>query len=499
MFGVRLLLAAAAPLLAAAAAAGVHDSPTTRVCPTVVGGPNHPVLSPSQPGLWTNLSGGFENGAVVKESGVYHMITTGWSAGVYAHDIIVQFSSPDKHTWTFGGQVAGCHWENGEWYNPVAQPALYFSDEADRWELFHIWCIEKKVGWTPNCTCVRTVSTVRGRSGIIGPWAEDGIVLSPVGAQKWQDGTLDSISNPFLVGERYYVFIGSGGDCGWCVGLASGLNVSGPFERVANGSATPLINGTGTAKQLHGWNENPLVLRLPSGVYVTVFDFLKPEVTVHHDHVFGFSYSTTGVDWPAENGVAMSLLPHNSSSTALWATRARTPMSLIDEGDGIYTMFYTGFAGKTASVSYVSLRFDTVPIQPPSPPPPPSPKHFVPWVRATGMSVVYGVPVAGQPNAPLLGRNITTEAECRTLCEARENCTMYTGSYGTGSKCSRGEWCWLCFGRTDDVWVPTPVPGFISARRVDVPPPPSPYPQCSSRPLDPIVTGQIGVAGDVLL
>jgi hypothetical protein len=459
----------------------------------VIGGPNHPVLSPSQPGLWKNLSGGFENGVVVKQSGVYHMVTTGWSAGTYSHDIIVQFSSPDKRTWTFGGQVAGCHWENGEWYNPVAQPALYFSDEADRWELFHIWCIEPKVGWTPNCTCVRTVSTVLGRSGIIGPWAEDGIVLSPAGAQPWQDGKLDSISNPFLVGERYYVFIGSGFDkthtCGFCVGLASGRNISGPFERVANGSATPLINGTsGTAEGVvvHGWNENPLVLRLPSGVYVSVFDFLRPEVTTGHDHVFGFSYSTTGVDWPAENGVAMSLLPHNaSSSTALWATRARTPLSLIDEGDGTYTMFYTGFAGAMAAVSYVSLRFDTVPIQPPPPqppPPPPSPRRFVPWVRATDMSVVYGVPVAGQPNAPLLGRNITTEAECRTLCEARKDCTMYAGSYGTGSKCSLGEWCWLCFGRTDEVWAPTPVRGFISARRVDVRPPPSLYPQCSSGP-----------------
>ena len=52
---------------------------TSRVCPVVLGGPNHPVLSPSLPGLWTNLSGGFENGVVVKTGGVYHMITTGWS------------------------------------------------------------------------------------------------------------------------------------------------------------------------------------------------------------------------------------------------------------------------------------------------------------------------------------------------------------------------------------------------------------------------------------
>jgi len=457
---------------------------TSRVCPVVLGGPNYPVLSPSLPGLWTNLSGGFENGVVVKTGGMYHMITTGWSAGTYSHDIIVQFSSPDRHNWTFGGQVAGCHWENGQWYNPVAQPALHFNNQSDHWELFHIWCIEPKVSWSPNCTCVRSVSTVPGRSGITGPWVEAGIVLSPKGAQPWQDGTLDSISNPFAVGGLYYVFIGSGGACGWCVGLAYSSNMSGPFERVANSSATPLINGTLTASS-RGYNENPLVLRLPSGVYVAVFDFLKPEVTVHHDDVFGFSYSSNGVDWPAENGVAMSLLPPHNSTAPLWATRARTPLSLIDEGDGSYTMFYTGFAGATAAVSYVSLRFETVPVRPPPPPPqppsPPGPRPFVPWFRDLGVSVVYGVPITGQPNAPLLGKNVTTEAECRALCTARANCTMYTGSYGGGAgKCNLGEWCWMCFGRTDNVWQPKAVPGFVSARRVEVPVPRPLYPQCAS-------------------
>ena len=39
-----------------------------RVCPVVASGPNYPVLDVNLPGLWANLSGGFENGAVVKAS-----------------------------------------------------------------------------------------------------------------------------------------------------------------------------------------------------------------------------------------------------------------------------------------------------------------------------------------------------------------------------------------------------------------------------------------------
>ena len=69
---------------------------------------------------------------------------------------------------------------------------------------------------------------------------------------------------------------------------------------------------------------------------MSVFDFLKPEVTHGHDQIFGFSFSSNGVDWPAENGAAVPLLPRNASAAcgSLWTSRARTPLSLIDEGDG---------------------------------------------------------------------------------------------------------------------------------------------------------------------
>jgi hypothetical protein len=464
------------------------DDGATRVCPVVLGGPNHPVLDVTLPGLPHNLSGGFENGAVVKVDGIYHMVVGSWSAGAtYSHDKIVQFSSPDKYNWTFGGQIAGCRWQNGQWYNPAAQPALFFSNDTNRWELFHIWCIEPKVSWAPNCTVVRMISTVAGRSGITGPWEEDGIILTPEGSQPWQDGELDSISNPFKVGDRWLVFIGSGGPCGFCVGLASAPNISGPYVRLTNRSAVLLINGSGTAKP-YSYNENPLVTQLASGVYVSVFDFLKPEVTRGHDQIFGFSFSTTGVDWPAENGVAIPLLPRNASGacSSLWTSRARTPLSLVDEGDGTYTMFYTGFGGagsQSAAVSFVSLAFESVPLQPPQPPPPPptpvSPGSFISWVRECGVSVAVDVPISGNSSAPVLGTNVTTEAECRALCEAHDNCTMYVGTYGDGDRCTLGEWCWICFGRTDSVWRPVSIPGIVSARRIHVAlPPPPPQHQC---------------------
>ena len=240
----------------------------------------------------------------------------------------------------------------------------------------------------------------------------------------------------------------------------------------------------------------PLLLKFhpPSARRPLFFDSRAPatlgwaHTRASRPQIFGFSFSTTGVDWPAENGVAMPLLPRNASGTcsSLWTSRARTPLSLVDEGDGTYTMFYTGFGGagsQSAAVSFVSLAFESVPLQPPQPPPPPptpvSSGSFIPWVRECGVSVAVDVPISGNSSAPVLGTNITTEAECRALCEAHDNCTMYVGTYGDGDRCTLGEWCWICFGRTDSVWRPVSIPGIVSARRIRVAlPPPPPQHQC---------------------
>jgi hypothetical protein len=136
-------------------------------------------------------------------------------------------------------------------------------------------------------------------------------------------------------------------------------------------------------------------------------------------------------------------------------------------------------------------------LKPPTPfGPPPSPAHYIPWVRVRDKSAVYGVPITGSPTTPLLGTNVTTEAECRALCEARLDCTVYVGIFDVfhalrdepeagrqlglqerdsqkrGEACTLGEWCYLCFGRTDDVFELVPVAGAVSARRAGVPPAP---------------------------
>ena len=75
--------------------------------------------------------------------------------------------------------------------------------------------------------------------------------------------------------------------------------------------------------------------------------------------------------------------------------------------------------------------------------------------------------MAVSPTARVLGRNLTTEVECRALCEAHSNCTIYTGPQ-SGVKCTLqpSSWCGLCMGRTDRKWQLHPVQSAISVRRV---------------------------------
>ena len=119
-----------------------------------------------------------------------------------------------------------------------------------------------------------------------------------------------------------------------------------------------------------------------------------------------------------------------------------------------------------------------VPVQERHPP-------FVGWVSAPGFSAVFGVPENGTSNARVLSNNVTTAAECKALCEANENCTMYVGPINyTGNRrpnqqhcwCTNCSWCTLCYGRTDLVWQLHPVAGTVSARRVAIPPPLPPSP-----------------------
>ena len=76
--------------------------------------------------------------------------------------------------------------------------------------------------------------------------------------------------------------------------------------------------------------ENPVVTAAPGGGWLAVYDSQPPGT-------IGWAYSADGIAW--EPGDALVVQP----TPGTWAKDVRTPLGLVPEGDGQYTIFYTGF------------------------------------------------------------------------------------------------------------------------------------------------------------
>ena len=86
--------------------------------------------------------------------------------------------------------------------------------------------------------------------------------------------------------------------------------------------------------------ENPIVTQLKNGYYVAVYDN-----DVEYPNTIGYTWSAPGdgVHWAP--GRQLVVQP---KGTGFWADIVRTPLGLIPEGHGQYTLFYTGYQNHPA-------------------------------------------------------------------------------------------------------------------------------------------------------
>jgi len=117
----------------------------------------------------------------------------------------------------------------------------------------------------------------------------------------------------------------------------------GPFA-VSQITSPPMIDPA-------GFTENPMPIKVRGPktgreYWVAVFDFLAPEVTAYRPkNVFGFTWSADGVHWPKEHGQLVNIDKGLKPGERGWwrgSAAVRTPHQMIDEGDGTYTVFFTG-------------------------------------------------------------------------------------------------------------------------------------------------------------
>ncbi len=292
-----------------------------------------PVLTVRSSGAEGNKYG-FEGGRVVKLDGVYHLFTSEmigdphWVRMKLAHWI-----SRDGMHWQRVGTLRA---SSGDFTGADPRAALWspipiFDPGYNRWNLFYVAyraAPDTPRQWLTNHEgqIWRAVSQKPGIAGIGGPYRDVGVVLHRgKNSDPWEglQGT-DSFF-PYLVGDNWYALYGSARTESlpislWQVGLARASQLAGPWTRCSQ--LNPL-------KVEPSFIENPIVSRLADGSFVAVYDDHRP-------NSIGYSFSKDGIHW--STGLQLTV----QSGGGVWASEVRTPLGLIDEGNGSFTLFYSG-------------------------------------------------------------------------------------------------------------------------------------------------------------
>lgn len=299
---------------------------------------------------------GFEGGRVVKVAGVYQLFTSEMvDDPIWVKMKLGRWTSSDGLHWK---RAATLYESSGEFAGKDPRASLWapmpvYDGAAKRWNLFYVAyrsAPDVPKLWLSNYDAQiwRAVSETAGDEGIAGPYRDVGVVLEPGAesdlweglqgtdsffayktAQGWQGlyGSARTEANPI----RF-----------WGIGLASASEIGGPWKRVS--ALNPVLLEKRFA-------ENPVVEPLPQGGYMAIYD-----VDIEEHNSIGYAYSADGIHW--NPGRRLVIQPMAGE----WATSVRTPLGLIPEGDGTYTLFYTG-EQKREPHSIYSIGMVTVKIE----------------------------------------------------------------------------------------------------------------------------------------
>jgi hypothetical protein len=291
-----------------------------------------PILTIGAQGAHGNKYG-FEGGRVLKLKGTYHLFTSEmvgdphWVKMRLAH-----WTSTDRTSWR---RVSTLAESSGDFTGKDPRAALWsplpvYDPKDGRFNLFYVAyqaAPDTNDRWLTNHEgrIWRAVSETPGEDGIGGPYKDVEVVLQRgKDSDTWEglQGT-DSFF-PYKVGNRWYALYGSAHTeklpiSLWQVGLASAPILAGPWTRSTE------LNPLKVEKR---FIENPIVSQLNDGTYVAVYDTDAP-------NAIGYMLSADGVHWSAGQHLVVQ------EGTGVWATEVRTPLGLIDEGNGTFTLIYT--------------------------------------------------------------------------------------------------------------------------------------------------------------
>ncbi len=344
---------------------------------TVIGGPDTPVINEDMPGT-EGIQGGFEGGRFLKIGETYHLFPTerAGEKGVEAYydrvkTQIGHWISKDAIHWKRVNTLyqADGKYAVSDYDNPVndRRGAIWsfmpiFNKKENRWNAFYVaYTVSKTI--EPNHSfgrIWRAVSDKPGMNGIGGPYTDHGIVMEPgLNSQLWEGRQGVQSFFPFKAGKKWLAFYGGAypwhqwsdypyyGHKGWNVGLASSSRLGGPWKR--------MDTATNPITSIHPFFvENPIVSKLPNGVYIAVFDGGPNAWGLHLPNKMAYTLSKDGIHWSKAQYIAIE------KKVNKWWDIMRTPMGLIPEGNDVYTVVYAAIKNNKRfhPLGMVKLKLD---------------------------------------------------------------------------------------------------------------------------------------------
>lgn len=330
---------------------------------TVIGGPDKPVIDEGMPGT-DGIQGGFEGGACVKVGDTYHMFPTerAGEKNVPAYfdrvkTRIGHWTSQDAIHWKRQGTIysSSGNYAVTDDDNPVndRRAAIWsfmpvFNKEKNRWYGYYLtYTVHKTIA--PNHSFGRiwcAASKTPGLQGIGGPYDEGQLIMEPgMDSQLWEGRQGVASFYPYQVDTGWLAFYAGAFPYkkredypaktgqGWYVGLASAKSLDGPWTRLDT-TINPVTS-------IHPeFVENPIVYKMPNGVYLAIFDGGPEGWGYHFPNKMGYTTSRDGIHWTKAQYLAFD------PAVKKWWDIMRTPLCLIPEGNDVYTILYAAISNE---------------------------------------------------------------------------------------------------------------------------------------------------------
>jgi hypothetical protein len=297
----------------------------------IVGWHNGPVIGKGDPGT-EGIKHGFEGGRVIKQDGWYHLFTSEqvgdpkWAKMNLGH-----WKSRDGVQWR---RISTLFESSGDYTGEDPRAALWspmpvYNEKDSTWYMTYVAyrCMPNTKEQFLNNFDGRiwqAKSVIKGRDGLGGPYEDLSVIQEPGPlADEWEGLQGSDSFFPYKAGNKWLAFTGSAKTEKlpiefWGNGLALAPSLTGPWIRLSNRS--PVDFGT-------NFSENPIVTELPDGALISVMD--------SHGTGFGYSVSADGLNWSTMKYVKVT------DKLDQWWSEFRTPLGLIEEDDGTYTLFFT--------------------------------------------------------------------------------------------------------------------------------------------------------------